>query len=56
MKCAGCQREAKFFVDTNRQPHCQEHMLEALCSVAVQVIDIEMWEVKQREQRVSKAS
>jgi hypothetical protein len=42
MTCDGCNRTAKFLVEG--KPHCQEHMLEALCSVPVMVIDIEAYE------------
>jgi glutaredoxin len=50
MTCDGCNRTAKYLVEG--QPHCQEHMLEALCSVPVAVIDIEAHEHAQRKEVV----
>lgn len=47
MTCDGCNKPATHFVEG--QPHCLEHMLEALCSVPVAVIDIEAWETEQRK-------
>lgn len=49
MKCIDCKKEATHFVN-DHIPHCQECMLDALCSVATPVINIESWEVAQREQ------
>jgi uncharacterized protein CbrC (UPF0167 family) len=48
MTCDGCNKKATHFVEG--KPHCQEHMLEALCSVPVAVIDIESYEYAQRKE------
>lgn len=38
IQCAGCEREALYEVYEFNQPHCLEHMLEAIdCSVYVHV-------------------
>ncbi|MNM25413.1 hypothetical protein D3C81_358580 [compost metagenome] len=38
IKCAGCEREALYEVFETNQPHCLEHLLEAIdCSVYVHV-------------------
>lgn len=47
MTCNGCSRKATHLVE--KVPHCQEHMLEALCSVPVAVIDIEAYEHARKE-------
>jgi uncharacterized protein CbrC (UPF0167 family) len=49
MTCDGCNKKALYFVEG--KPHCQEHMLEALCSVPVAVIDIEALEYAQMKQK-----
>ena len=56
MKCAGCSNEAKYFLFTHKQPHCTECMIDAMCSVPTEVIDIESWEAKKREQRVGEVA
>lgn len=48
MKCAGCSNEAKYFLFTHKQPHCTECMIDAMCSVPTEVIEIESWEAKKR--------
>jgi hypothetical protein len=50
MTCDGCNRTATHLVEG--KPHCQEHMLEALCSVYVKVLDIEAQEHAQRKEVV----
>jgi hypothetical protein len=50
MTCDGCNRTATHLVEG--KPHCQEHMLEALCSVPVMVLDIEAYEYAQRKEVV----
>jgi hypothetical protein len=47
MICDGCNKKAQYLVES--QPHCEQHMLEALCSVPVAVIDIEAYEHAQRQ-------
>jgi uncharacterized protein CbrC (UPF0167 family) len=48
MICDGCNKRATHYVDGI--PHCQEHMLESLCSVPVAVIDIEALEHAQKKE------
>lgn len=48
MKCAGCSNEAKYLLFSHREPHCTECMLDAMCSVPTEVIDIESYENKLR--------
>jgi uncharacterized protein CbrC (UPF0167 family) len=50
MTCDGCNKKATHFVEG--KPHCQEHMLEALCSVPVAVIDIEAYEYAQLKNKL----
>ncbi len=51
MTCTGCNRKAKYLVHEHLQPHCEDCMKEALCSVPTMVIDIESWEGKQNERK-----
>jgi len=39
VQCAGCRRIAKYIV--HGQPHCEEHMKEALCGVPTLVSTID---------------
>ena len=56
MKCAGCSNEAKYLVFEHLEPHCTSCMIDAMCSVPTEVIDIESWEAKKREQRVGEVA
>jgi uncharacterized protein CbrC (UPF0167 family) len=47
MICDGCTKKAQYLVEG--QPHCEQHMLESLCSVPVAVIDIEALEHAQNK-------
>jgi uncharacterized protein CbrC (UPF0167 family) len=50
MICDGCNKRATHLVEG--QPHCEQHMLESLCSVPVAVIDIESYEHAQKKEVV----
>ena len=39
LKCAGCDRPARYNV--HGQPHCEKHMMEALCEVPTPVSTID---------------
>jgi hypothetical protein len=47
MQCDGCNKRATHLVDS--VPHCEQHMLEALCSVPVAVIDLEAYDHAQNQ-------
>jgi hypothetical protein len=49
MKCGLCNKQATHLVHEQLQPHCLEHMLESLGAAPTQVIDIESWEIAQRD-------
>ncbi|MNL46293.1 hypothetical protein D3C87_1689940 [compost metagenome] len=38
VKCAGCSRLADYEVYETRQPHCKEHMLEAVDSESYVIV------------------
>jgi uncharacterized protein CbrC (UPF0167 family) len=52
MTCDGCNKRATHLVEG--QPHCEQHMLEALCSVPVAVIDIEAFNYAQMKEAAKK--
>jgi hypothetical protein len=64
MQNCGCGKKATHLVQVSPisaipieyQEHCTECMLEALCAEPVAVIDLEAWEVKQREQSIAKSA
>ena len=56
MKCEGCGKPATHLVFEILQPHCTSCMIDAMCSVPTEVIDIESWEAKKREQRVGEVA
>lgn len=39
LKCSGCNRPARYNV--HGQPHCEKHMMEALCEVPTPVSTID---------------
>lgn len=47
MNCAICHKKATHLLYNDQEPHCMEHMLEALCSVPVSVIDLESYKHKE---------
>lgn len=52
IKCAGCEREALYEVYEFNQPHCLEHMLEAIdCSVYVHVRRLDPFEHANKDRR-----
>lgn len=51
MTCTGCNNKAKYLVHEKLQPHCEDCMLESLCSAPTMVIDLDSWEEEQNERK-----